>query len=43
MADDGSCLSFSDRKVAERYTSKLDDKRDEYEKFGRWTGLNKKQ
>ncbi|CAF0783802.1 unnamed protein product [Rotaria sordida] len=29
-----------DRKVVERYSEKLEDKRLDYEKFGRWTGLN---
>ncbi|CAF3100806.1 unnamed protein product [Rotaria socialis] len=32
-----------DRKVVERYSGKLDEKQQfEYEKFGRWTGLNAK-
>jgi len=37
-------MSFcSDRKIAERYAEKMQDKQKlEYEKFGRWTGLNTK-
>ncbi|CAF1157915.1 unnamed protein product [Adineta steineri] len=31
-----------DRKIVERYSDKMQDKEHEYEKFGRWTGLNTK-
>ncbi|UJR30991.1 hypothetical protein I4U23_018502 [Adineta vaga] len=31
-----------DRKIVERYSEKVQDKQIEYEKFGRWTGLNVK-